>query len=387
VDLDRLRKLYAEHLTELERAYAPILENCGFDGVLLHAGSIAKRTKYDDQDWPLRVTPHFQHWCPLAAPESAIYFEPGKKPVLYWYRPTSFWENPAPPETDHFLPCFSVVEVAALGQVRDALPERKKIAFIGENKAAATAWDLDPRCVDPDELVRALDALRVTKTAYEVLCLEEANRRAARGHRALVDAFWSGEHAELDLHLLYLRVTGQDDPETPYKNIVALGANAATLHHVSYGKIVPERAAGAQSLLVDAGAAYQGYCSDITRTWVKGSGSTASAFGGLVEAVEQMQQRLCAAVRLGLPYEELHDEAHRQVGEILSAAGIVKCGGEEAVASGATRAFFPHGLGHSLGLQCHDVGCALVKPKAENPYLRNTAPVAAGPVFTIEPGV
>jgi Xaa-Pro dipeptidase len=52
-----------------------------------------------------------------------------------------------------------------------------------------------------------------------------------------------------------------------------------------------------------------------------------------------------------------------------------------------TRTFFPHGLGHSLGLQCHDVGCAEIKPKAENPFLRMTTTIAPGQVFTVEPGV
>ena len=55
--------------------------------------------------------------------------------------------------------------------------------------------------------------------------------------------------------------------------------------------------------------------------------------------------------------------------------------------AGITRALYPHGLGHSLGLQCHDVGCALVKPKQRNPYLRNTSTITEGQVFTIEPGI
>jgi Xaa-Pro dipeptidase len=52
-----------------------------------------------------------------------------------------------------------------------------------------------------------------------------------------------------------------------------------------------------------------------------------------------------------------------------------------------TRAFYPHGLGHSLGLQTHDVGCGLRAPRADNPFLRNTSDIAGGQVFTIEPGV
>jgi Xaa-Pro dipeptidase len=88
-----------------------------------------------------------------------------------------------------------------------------------------------------------------------------------------------------------------------------------------------------------------------------------------------------------MPYEQLHYESHRQVGVILREVGVVRGSADEAVAAGVTRAFYPHGLGHSLGLQTHDVGCALKAPRADNPFLRNTTDVAVGQVFTIEPGV
>jgi Xaa-Pro dipeptidase len=66
---------------------------------------------------------------------------------------------------------------------------------------------------------------------------------------------------------------------------------------------------------------------------------------------------------------------------------VLQMSTDEAVSAGVTRAFFPHGLGHSLGLQCHDVGCALIKPKPDNPFLRNTSIITPGQVFTIEPGI
>ena len=103
--------------------------------------------------------------------------------------------------------------------------------------------------------------------------------------------------------------------------------------------------------------------------------------------LEAMQQRLCAAVRMGMPYEALHDESHRQAAGVLREVGISKLPVDELVACGITRAFYPHGLGHSLGLQCHDVGCALRPPRKDNPFLRNTTEIAVDQVFTIEPGI
>src|SRR5205085_3865904 len=175
----------------------------------------------------------------------------------------------------------------------------------------------------------------------------------------------------------------QDDAETPYKNIVALGKHAAILHHIAYEK----RAAPAGSLLLDAGSSFGGYGSDITRTWVKGRGAAATSFAQLVAGVEAMQQRLCGQVRVGMPYEQLHDESHRQVADILREAGISRLPADELVSRGITRAFYPHGLGRSLGLQCHDVGCALRPARGDNPFLRNTSDIAPRQVFTIEPGL
>ena len=140
-------------------------------------------------------------------------------------------------------------------------------------------------------------------------------------------------------------------------------------------------------MLIDAGATCRGYCSDVTRTWVKGQGATASAFAHVVAEVEAMQQRLCAALRVRMPYEELHDESHRQVAAILRETGVLRGSPDAAVRTGVTRAFYPHGLGHSLGLQTHDVGCALRPPRQENQFLRNTSDVAPGQTLTIEPGI
>jgi len=299
---------------------------------------------------------------------------------------TNFWEKPPPLETEAFA---EELDVVVLRNATEA--ERRKhvgggrVAFIGEDKRIAGEWGIAKDDACPPALLRAFDALRTIKTPYEVACIAEANRRAAAGHEALRSAFAAGDASELDLHLLYLKATAQDDSDTPYKNIVALGANAATLHHVAYGRLRHERSA--ESLLVDAGATCRGYGSDITRTWTKGSGAAATTFAQLVTEIERMQQRLCAAVRIGAAFEQLHDESHRQVAGVLRAVGIVRGSAEEALAGGTTRAFYPHGLGHSLGLQTHDVGCGLRPPRGDNPFLRNTADAAAGQIVTVEPGV
>jgi Xaa-Pro dipeptidase len=378
-----LSSLYLEHVARLGRAYDAISAAQGLDAILLHSGVARPRSIFDDQFWPLRVVPHFAHLLPLVEPDAVLVVMPGKKPKLVRLVRQDFWEQqPMPPA--HALIAVDVVEARSIDEMRAALPSASaRVAFVGED--ADSAARLGHTLAMAPSLLRAIDETRVFKSAYDVLCLDEANRIAARGHAALREAFLAGgSFSELDLHLLYLKETAQDDPETPYKNIVALGEHAATLHHVSYGRT---RGAGATSLLVDAGVNYFGYASDVTRTYVRGASAEVDAFAALLAGVEKLQQKLCGEIVVGQPYEALHDRAHVYVGEVLREVGVVRGSVGEAVARGVTRAFLPHGLGHSLGITCHDVGCAEIKPRGDNPFLRNTRRIEPEQVFTIEPGI
>jgi Xaa-Pro dipeptidase len=241
-----------------------------------------------------------------------------------------------------------------------------------------------PGSVNPPALIAALDLLRTKKTPYEIECLAEASRRAARGHHRTAAVFAGGTPSELEVHLAYLAATEQDDAWTPYKNIVAIGRHAAVLHHVAY-----ERApvAGDSSLLVDAGAKCLGYGSDITRTYSRGTGEGASRFAELLAHVDALQQEIIRRIKPGKPYEELHDEAHQLLAVALRELGIGRGSPDALVAKGITRALFPHGLGHSLGIVVHDVGMKPHPPRPDNQFLRNTSVIEPGQVFTIEPGI
>jgi Xaa-Pro dipeptidase len=384
VDVARLPSLYQAHVQALNARYRTVLRKHELSGVLLHAGTPIKRSVFDDQFWSLSVVPHFRHWAPLMVAGSAIWIRADDEPVLFHNVHRDFWEGPQDQETDHFWSSFKVVEVKKDADIRRAVQASiGSMAFVGEDKEAAAAMGFAADRMSPKKLLEDLDELRVHKSAYEVFCLREANRRAALGHAAVLKAFADGDHSELDLHLLYLKATHQDDPETPYKNIVALGEHAATLHHVSYGR----NKVSSQSLLLDAGATFQGYDSDITRTAVKGTGATVDVFGALIAGVDKLQRQLCDDAKVGRNYQELHDESHHHLAQVLCDIGLVKrLSPAAAVDAGITRKLFPHGLGHSLGIQTHDVGCRNVDPRKDNPFLRNTRVIEAGQVFTIEPG-
>src|SRR5438105_3707415 len=105
-----LRYLHRAHVEQLSREVAAALEKSGFDALAVHSGAPLKRTQADDQYWPLRPTPHFQHWLPLAEPGCLLIVTPGRKPVLVRPPAQSFWEAPPPLETDYFWDSFEVVE-------------------------------------------------------------------------------------------------------------------------------------------------------------------------------------------------------------------------------------------------------------------------------------
>jgi Xaa-Pro dipeptidase len=372
-----LAATYPEHLTYLQRGTEAALAAHGFDAVVLCSGTPASRNRFDDQSWPLMPTPAYAHWCPLAEADAFVVARPGPRPRLVRTIVDDYWEAPIPPESSHFWPEFELVEVRP-GHAGDALPGGK-VAVITRDPGSSP-----PGTVNPPALIAALDLLRTRKTAYEIECLAEASRRAARGHRRAAELFQTAAPSELELHLAYLAGSEQDDLWAPYKGIVAIGGHAAVLHFVAYTR---ERVAGDSSLLVDAGARCLGYGSDITRTHVRGDGPSARRFAELLGRMEALEQEVIRRITPGLAYEELHDDAHRLLAAVLRETGIGRGSPDELVARGITRALFPHGLGHSLGVTVHDVGMKPHPPRPENRFLRNTQVIEPGQVFTIEPGI
>jgi Xaa-Pro dipeptidase len=177
------------------------------------------------------------------------------------------------------------------------------------------------------------------------------------------------------------------EAQLPYTTIVALDEKGATLHYESKRSLRNGRV-----LLLDAGAQSHRYACDITRTTP--SPACDGRFAELVSRVDALEQELAGAALPGRPYLEVHVLAHHGVARILSDLGLVRLPAEEAFARGYTHPFFPHGIGHHLGIQVHDVagrqkdpsGTPAPPPK-QHPYLRNTRTIEPGHVFTIEPGI
>ncbi len=130
-----------------------------------------------------------------------------------------------------------------------------------------------------------------------------------------------------------------------------------------------------------------GYGSDITRTYARGTGAGARRFADLVARMDALQQAVIARIHVGMAYEDLHEASHGLLANVLREVGLARGSADELVARGVTRALFPHGLGHSLGVITHDVGMKPRPPRPDNKFLRNTSTIEVGQVFTIEPGI
>lgn len=376
---DDLETLYLRHVERVTQGTGEALARTGYERVVIHSGQLAPKSRFDDQDHAYKASAPFAYWADVPWPGSVIVAGQTDRATLATVREDSFWERREEPDWKLLEQAFTLRSITRL----EELSASGRVAFIGEDVELAGRLGIGAGDTNPKALIEALEDLRVFKTPYEIECLARASAIAARGHQAVRGAFDAGERSELKLHLVYLGATDQDDSTTPYKNIVALGESAAVLHHVDYSRGKP----AARSLLVDAGASFRGYGSDITRTHVAGEDDQAREFRALIAAMERMQQEIVAAIRPGLMFEALHDQTHRRLGQVLAEAQLIRCSAEEAVETGVTRVFFPHGLGHSLGVQVHDVGCKRTPPKKENPFLRNTREIEPGQVFTIEPGL
>ena len=376
---------YSAHVGELQNRVEKALDATDFEGLVLHSGT-PFRYFADDQEAPFHPIPHFAHWLPLEGPGHLLLIRPGERPLVVRYAPEDFWYEQLPLGDPFWAGCFDIRQVGGKDKVFKELPKNGTFAFHGDCAQFAGENGFAPEAINPEGLVARLDWSRSYKTDYEIGCIAEATRLAAQAHRAAGEAFEAGA-SELEIHYAYLTGSACAEASLPFPAIIALDEKAAILHYT--GKRPEGRG---KVLLVDAGVVYLGYASDITRTWTRPS--CESLFQELVRRFHDLQQDLCAMVRPGPTFPEIHDKAHLAIGDLLHDVGIIRIEGAQALERGLTKAFFPHGLGHFLGIQVHDVAGHQREPAGgkepppdKYPSLRTTRRLEEGQVLTIEPGL
>lgn len=380
-----LSGLYAEHLGVVRDRHDHALEKAGADCVVVFSGR--PRTAFlDDQDYPFVANPHFLSWVPLdAVPMSYIVYRGGELPKLIYYQPKDYWHVVPAAPSGYWTSHFDIRVVHGFDAIEAHMPaDPEKCILIGEIEDPADAFGIDR--LNPKAALNVLHYARGIKTEYELACMRLASRRAVRGHRAAESAFRDGA-SEFEIHRAYCGATGHTDNELPYANIVALNAHGAILHYTDLDRVPP---ADTHSLLIDAGACVKGYAADITRTYA----CRDQRFAELIDLMDNLQLGIVDRISEGMNFTDLHIDAHRSLAEVLVTAGVAKGNPDTLLATGVTSAFFPHGLGHLLGLQVHDVGGhmrdengAVVDPPDGHPFLRLTRDLQADMVLTIEPGL
>ena len=222
---------------------------------------------------------------------------------------------------------------------------------------------------DDDELERMRIAAEATRAGFAELAAMLAPGRTER-------------ELQVALEAAFLR---SDGDFLAFESIVAAGDHSAVLH---FAPTQRELEAG-QLVLVDAGAEYRGYASDVTRTYAVG-GELDAQQSIVWETVRRAGEAAIAACRPGVEWREVHRTAALVSAEGLVELGVLRGAPETLVESGAVTLFFPHGVGHMVGLGVRDAGYAsdeAREPAPGLPRLRLDIPLQPRHAWTVEPGI
>ena len=223
------------------------------------------------------------------------------------------------------------------------------------------------------ELGHLLDELRLFKSPAELRLMQRAADISVMAHEAAMSTASPGVR-EYELQAEIERVFRMHDAVPAYGSIVGAGDNACVLHYVANGA----QARDGDLVLVDAGAEYRNYASDITRTFPV-NGRFSREQRALHDLVGAAQAAALAQARPGVAYEAGHDAAVHTLTEGLLRLGLLKGTLEKNLAGGQYKRFYRHKTGHWLGLDVHDVGDYRIDGESRL--------LEPGMVFTIEPGL
>lgn len=354
-----------------------------------------ERIRNGTMHWPFRQDSDFLYLTGFQEPEAVLFLLPGRaegEAVLFCRESEprrDLYDGPClgPSAAPAALGIDQAFPIAALDELapglldgrrtlhypmarEDAL-DRRVMGWIRDLRARARAGARAPTELAGHEAL--LHPLRLIKDAGELRHLRESAEAAAAAQVAMMRATRPGT-TEAALEGVYLAELRRRQAVPSYPAIIAGGAAACTLHYTRNDATL----AADQLLLVDAGAEVAGYAADITRTWPV-SGRFSEGQRALYEIVLAAQQAAIAVVRPGLPWDELQKAAVGAMVDGLLGLGLLAGDRDTALRQGGWRRWFPHGLGHWLGLDVHDVGSYQVDGEPRR--------LQAGMVFTIEPGL
>lgn len=210
--------------------------------------------------------------------------------------------------------------------------------------------------VDPGTII---SKMRQRKSENEIELIKKACSVTASAFHEVSNIVKPGTH-EFEIEAVILSVLRKHGAEPAFTPVVASGRNSSTLHYTRNEEEIKG------SVVLDAGAEFSHYCSDVTRTF--------NAPQYLYEAVAEVQKELLLAIRPGIIFGELHEIAVKLIIQKLKDLGLLKGNTDEIIEKEKYKEFFPHRVGHWLGMDVHDVGDYTTK-------------FEEGMVLTVEPGI
>lgn len=379
---------------EFARRRKQLMRMAGNDAILVLPAA-PERVRSHDTHYPYRQDSDFWYLCGFPEPEAVLVLVPGRRhgEVLLFCRERDpereSWDGPRAGQEgavedygmDDAYPIEDLDEILpglleGRSRVyyhfgRDADFDLKLIGWVRHVRAQVRQGAQPPH--EFLELGHLLHDLRLFKSKDELKLMQRAADISIEAHRAAMRAARPGVH-EYELQAEVERVFRANDAWPAYGSIVGAGANACVLHYRANNGVAKE----GDLVLIDAGAEFRNYASDITRTFPV-NGRFSPAQRALHDLVGQAQQAALAQALPGQPYEAGHLAAVEVLTEGLLRLGLLKGSLERNIAEGHYRRFYRHKTGHWLGLDVHDVGDYRIEGESRL--------LEPGMAFTIEPGL
>jgi Xaa-Pro aminopeptidase len=381
-----------------------LLEMIDRPALLFSGGFVARN--YPANTFPFRADSNFLYFFERPEPGSAAFFDPKTREVVLFLPNRSvadaLWhgevETFAAASARHGVMVCGADELQAIVQKMAAGRQVDTLALADE-RATETARGLtgakldfyDPSCVGRPQLVEAIARLRIVKDDDELAEIRRAVSVTRDAHLAAMRRTAVGG-TEQGLAGVVEGIFASEGCTAAYSTI--LSVRGEVLHNHSHSNSLTS----GDLVLLDGGAERieTGYCADVTRAWPV-NGRFSPEARAVYELVLAAEREAIALVRPGARFRSLHLAASRVIIDGLLQMGLLEGSPDALLEAGAHAMFFPHGLGHLLGLDVHDMesfGDRIHYPEGRARstqfglcYLRMDLDLRAGMTFTIEPGL
>ena len=374
-------------------------------GIILWLGHTLQSRNYADNPYPFRQNSHFLYYTGLSKPDMAMLSYPEFDYDILFSRPTSMddivWSGPEPSriELAHDAGIETVEDIAKLEEyLAKARNQGQQIHYLPPCQHTSLLRLAQLLHMDPGEvsinaslaLIEQVSRQRNIKSDEEIAEIEDALGISDRMHRACMAAATAGMQ-ESKLAGIIQGIALSAGREQAYPPIVT--TRGEVLHNHSYDNLLSE----GDLVLNDSGAeSPRFYASDITRTFPVTGRFTAQQ-AEVYQVVLRMQLGTIGMIKPGVSYRDVHLAASRILAEGMRTIGLMQGNPSDAVEAGAHALFFPHGIGHMLGLDVHDmedlgdiVGYGRKEKRSTQfglNFLRLSRSLEPGFVLTVEPGI